>query len=86
MRDLLSKDRHIAALDGRTIYPEISVIWGLMLSFFLIFQAHKMSKEPIQYAVMITVVGVFVTRMIIYIFDIPNLIFRGKNSFHNESA
>lgn len=72
LRDLLSKNRNITALKGG-LMPEIAITWGLFLSIFLTFQSRSVETDSIKYALIITMVGIFVTRICIYIFKVPNL-------------
>ncbi len=74
LRDVLSKERKIVALDG-DIYPEIAVIWGLFLSLFLTYQAYTATPESIRLAVIITVCGVFICRVLAFSYRIPNIRF-----------
>lgn len=84
LRDILSKERKIVALDG-DIYPEIAVLWGLFLSLFLSYQAYTATPESIRLAVIITVAGVFICRLIAFTYNIPNLRFH-KNSMQKSSS
>lgn len=75
MRDLLSKKRDIVSLRG-DIYPEIAVTWGLFLSLFLTFWQQNLNPDHIRYAVIVTVIGAFVSRIVVYHFNVKNVIFR----------
>jgi len=66
LRDLLSQDGKISALNSNTIYPEIAVIWGLLLSVFIMHQSMNLDPDPLHYSVVITVIGAFVTRICFY--------------------
>src|SRR5262249_49934237 len=74
LRDLISKHHEITSLQG-TIYPELAVIWGGALSVFLTWQANSVAVEPIKISVYVTVIGVFISRLIVYYFKIPNIKF-----------
>lgn len=76
LRDSLSKDRYIVSLRG-AIYPEVAVLWGFLLSVFLIYQSHTIDADPLKWAVGITVIGAFATRLAVYYLRVPNLRFRG---------
>lgn len=76
LRDSLSKDRDFVSLRG-DIYPEIAVIWGFLLSILLIHQSNTVDPDPIRIAVFVTVIGAFITRLIIYYLKIPNILFYG---------
>lgn len=75
MRDLISKKRDIVSLRG-DIYPEIAVTWGLFLSLFLTFWQQNLNPDHIRYAVIITVFGAFISRILVYHFNVKNIIFR----------
>ncbi len=62
VRDMLNRDGDIAYLKG-TIYPEIALLWGLILSLFLIWQTTIINPDHIFSAIIITVLGAFATRM-----------------------
>jgi hypothetical protein len=63
MRDLLRHDHEIANLRGE-LYPEIAAVWGLALALFLEWEAERLEPDEIRLAVIATIMGVFVTRMI----------------------
>lgn len=75
MRDLLSRKRDIVSLRG-DIYPEIAVTWGLFLSLFLTFWQQNLNPDHIRYAVIVTVIGAFISRIAVYYFDVRNVFFR----------
>jgi polar amino acid transport system substrate-binding protein len=69
MRDVVCRDQEIAK--GRSeFYPEIAVIWGLALSLFLGWEAHRLQPEEIRLAVVVTMVCAFLTRMMALKFDL----------------
>lgn len=76
LRDLIRKEPHITCLSDNGISAEVSVLWGLIFSIFLDFNAYNPNAENIKYAVIIVASGAFLTRMIVYYFKIPNLKFR----------
>jgi polar amino acid transport system substrate-binding protein len=77
LRDALSKQRDFVSLRG-DIYPEIAVVWGTVLSVFLMTQSQTVDPEPIRNMVFVTVVGAFLTRVLVYYFDVPNIYFSRK--------
>jgi polar amino acid transport system substrate-binding protein len=77
LRDALSKHRDIVSLRG-DIYPEIAVIWGMILSLFLMYQAKIVNTDAIRYMVLFTVAGAFITRVLVFYFKIPNVYFSKK--------
>lgn len=75
MRDLLTKSRYIQAFDRSSIFPEIIALWGLFLSIFLNVNALNLEAEPIKYAVMATIAGAFITRLVVYNLGIRNVLY-----------
>lgn len=71
LRDMLSKARYIAALEGE-LYGEIAIVWGLFLSLFIMSSVKESQPEYIQGAVIVTIVGVFLTRLLVHFRCIPN--------------
>lgn len=74
LRDALSKERYIVSLRG-DIYPEIAVVWGMILAIFLMNQTQTIDPDPIRYMVFVTVIGAFVTRVLVYVYKVPNIHF-----------
>ena len=69
MRDVMCRDQEIAK--GRSeFYPEIALIWGLALSLFLGWEAHRLQPAEIRLIVIGTVVCAFVTRMVVVKVDL----------------
>jgi polar amino acid transport system substrate-binding protein len=62
MRDLFRHDRMIANLRGE-LYPEIAAVWGLALALFLEWEGERLEPDEIRLGVVITVLGVFLTRI-----------------------
>ena len=75
LRDLIRKDRTISCLT-EGINAEISVLWGFIFSTFLDLNSSNADPSTIKYAVILIVGGAFVTRLIVYYLNIPNLRFR----------
>ena len=63
MRDLFRHDRVIANLHGE-LYPEIAVVWGLALAIFLEWEGERLQPDEIRLGVIVTILGVFVTRIV----------------------
>ena len=63
MRDLLRRDALAPKLQ-QELYPEIAVIWGLAFSLFLQWEAERLQPQEIFTAVVVTLVGAFLTRML----------------------
>lgn len=80
LRDLISKQREILILKVN-LMPEIVLLWAFFLSVFLTYQSSSVETDLIKWAVIITVAGVFLTRVLIYVFKVPNLYFRDPDKF-----
>jgi len=63
MRDLFRHDRVTATLRGE-LYPEIAVVWGLALALFLEWEGERLQPDEIKLGVIVTILGVFLTRMV----------------------
>ena len=63
LRDVLRSDPDIPSLKGE-LYPEIAFVWGGLLSFFLIWEAQRIEPDELLIGIVVTLVGVFVTRML----------------------
>lgn len=75
IRDLLRTDRTITCL-SEELNAEISVLWGIAFSVFLNINAHHPDPDMINYAVVVVVIGAFLTRLLVHYLKIPNLKFR----------
>ena len=66
-RDVIRSDANNPFLKG-TFYAEIALIWGLILSLFLMWYANLLDYKPaeISLAVMVTLVGALLTRMAVF--------------------
>lgn len=63
MRDLFRHDRVVANLRGE-LYPEIAAVWGLALAVFLGWESERLQPDEIRWAVIITIAGAFLTRVV----------------------
>jgi polar amino acid transport system substrate-binding protein len=77
LRDLFRKDRHIEALQG-TLYAEIAILWGLMLSLFIMGQEVRIDPAELYWAVIGCLIGVFVTRVIAVAYHIKSPLYGNK--------
>jgi polar amino acid transport system substrate-binding protein len=75
LRDMLSKKRYIEALEGE-FYGEIAILWGFFLSVYILLSTKQAQPEYIEYAVVITIIGVFVSRLLVHYLRLPNLNFK----------
>lgn len=66
-RDVIRSDANNPFLKG-TFYAEIALIWGLLLSLFLMWYANLLDYKPaeISLAVVVTLVGALLTRMAVF--------------------
>lgn len=69
LRDLVRQDKDMPNLKG-SFYPEIALIWGLLLSLFLLWQTTILNPEHIHAAIVVTLVGAFLTRIGVIVFNI----------------
>jgi polar amino acid transport system substrate-binding protein len=79
IRDLLRPDRHVVSFMGE-LYAEVAIIWSLFLSIFLHLHYAYLSPDKVLWAIIITILGVFITRMAASIFNIrgPNFLSKQK--------
>ncbi len=62
LRDVFRADAHNPALKV-SFYAEIAIVWGFLLSLFLYFLSGQVGADSVRLAVVVTVVGAFITRM-----------------------
>lgn len=77
IRDLLRPDRHVVSFMGE-FYAEVAMIWSLFLSVFLHLHHIYLSPDEVLWAIIVTIVGVFTTRMVVSIFNIKGPSFLSK--------
>ncbi|HXV83744.1 MAG TPA: transporter substrate-binding domain-containing protein [Candidatus Binatia bacterium] len=67
VRDVIRADANNPFLKG-TFYAEVALVWGLMLSLFLMWYANFLDYKPseISLAVVATLIGALVTRMAVF--------------------
>lgn len=75
LRDVVRQDPNIASLKGE-FYPEVALIWGFLLSLFLIWQTRVIDPDQIFIGIIVTVVGAFLTRSAAIYFGIRSPIYR----------
>jgi polar amino acid transport system substrate-binding protein len=66
-RDVIRADANNPFLKG-TFYAEVALIWGSMLSLFLMWYANSLDYKPaeISLAVVVTLIGALLTRMAVF--------------------
>ena len=67
IRDVVRGDADNPFLKG-TFYAEVALIWGLILSIFLMWYANILDYKPdeISLAVVVTLIGALLTRMVVF--------------------
>lgn len=67
IRDVIRGDANNPFLKG-TFYAEVALVWGLMLSLFLMWYANFLDYKPaeISLAVVVTLIGALLTRMAVF--------------------
>ena len=78
-RDAIRSDRRIAVLKT-TIYGEVSIVWALVLSLFILYFGERASPGAAQAAVYGAAVGAFLTRLALIIRKISAPAFRGTST------
>lgn len=77
LRDLLRRDRVISCMSGE-VSAEVSLLWGFIFGAFLEYSAHNPTADKIQLAVVVVVIGAFLTRIIAHYFGVSNIHFRPR--------
>jgi polar amino acid transport system substrate-binding protein len=75
LRDIISKNERLEDVVGE-INSEVGIIWSFFLSLAIIFNANNIQPDFIRDLIFITIAGVFVTRLLIHYFKVPNVYFR----------
>ena len=74
LRDVVRSDPDVPSLKGE-LYPEIAIVWGLILSLYLSWQTRHLDPDRIAIGIIVTVVGTFVTRIAVIHFGIRSPLF-----------
>ncbi|HEA67713.1 MAG TPA: transporter substrate-binding domain-containing protein [Desulfobacterales bacterium] len=69
--DIMRNDDQPASMKDN-FYPEISAIWGFILSLMINFMVRSANANDIFTAVVITVIGTFLTRLLVIYLKIPS--------------
>ena len=77
MRDVIRGQKDIPTLKD-DFYGEIAIIWGLILSLALSWNAEMMSPEDMFKWIVFVVIGNFITRMFVRFIDFRGLRFNLK--------
>jgi len=63
IRDVFRHDHVSANLRGE-LYPEIAAVWGLAFAAFLNWEGERLQADEVRIAVIVTILGVFLTRIL----------------------
>lgn len=64
LRDILRAQADIPTLKG-TIYPEIALLWGLVFSLFISWEATRLDPVEISYGTVLVILGALATRLLV---------------------
>lgn len=90
IRDIIIKDIQktgypIEAING-SLYGEIAIFWGGWLSFYLFWTADDVDPGSIERMVLLTIIACFATRLAVYVYRIPNILFFKPDQFKKEGS
>lgn len=77
LRDVVRSEPEIPTLKGE-LYPEIAVVWGAILSAFMIWQTRQLNADEIAVGIVVTFVGALLTRIAIIHYRIRSPLFSLK--------
>lgn len=66
LRDIVRQSGSVASLKGE-FYAEVPLIWGFLLSVFLLTRPTMVVPEHVGLAIVFTVIGAFVTRIVVVV-------------------
>lgn len=75
VRDLFTKNKEISVLNGE-LTAEISIIWGLIFSLFLEYNADNPDMVTISTGAIIVMIGAFLTRIYVIYYNVQNIHFK----------
>jgi len=75
LRDIVRQSGKVSALKDE-FYAEVPLIWGLAFSLFLLTRPSVLAPEEVGIAIVLTVVGAFLTRMAVVLFGLRAFPFR----------
>jgi len=76
LRNLICNNASTNRCILKDINFEVSILWGFIFSILLDIYAYNPNYNTIKYSIITSIAGAFVTRFIIYYYNIPNLTFR----------
>ncbi|MDP2192996.1 MAG: TRIC cation channel family protein, partial [Alphaproteobacteria bacterium] len=74
LRDLFIRSKNVSVVYGE-IYGEMAIIWGAVLSIYLIITAGNTDPTHIRNAVILVVIGNVISQLCIHYFKVPNIRF-----------
>lgn len=77
IRDMILNNGKVTCLNEE-INIEVTILWGFLFSLFLDFSSYDPRPENINIAVIVTVIGSFVTKILTHYLAIPNIYFKPK--------
>lgn len=75
LRDIVRQAGKVGTLKDE-FYAEVPLLWGLAFSLFLLTRPSVLAPEEVGIAIVVTVVGTFLTRMAVVLFGLRALPFR----------
>ena len=75
LRDIVRQAGKVGTLKDES-YAEIPLLWGLAFSLFLLTRPSVLAPEEVGIAIVVTVVGAFLTRMAVVFFGLRVFPFR----------
>ena len=76
LRDLLLCNNSVAKYLFGGIQAEVSILWGVVFVALLSFMPVDPDPDTMQYAAVFTMVGAFVTKLLVHYYNVPNLRFK----------
>ena len=69
LRDIVRQSGSVSSLKSE-FYAEVPLIWGFLLSVFLLTRPTQLVPEQVGLAIICTVIGAFVTRITVVVFGL----------------
>lgn len=69
LRDVVRSDPNVPFIKGE-LYPEIALVWGAILSGYMIWQTRQLNADEIALGIVVTFLGAFLTRIAVIHFGI----------------
>ena len=78
IRDVVLKNNQVESIHGG-LYAEITIFWGTILSLYLTLTVSDVDPFAIKISVIVTIILVFVTRILVYGYGVSNIYFQRQN-------